>query len=100
MLHHFLADLNRIADGLLVAVEIGEGYRGLGVAERDHAGFADLVQAAGAFGVGGGRAAQQGGSNGDRGKCFHLIPLAPCVRRVFVFTIGGARRFGGRRVPR
>jgi len=44
--------------------------------------------------------AEQGGGDGDRGKCFHLIPLAPYVRRVFLFTIGGSSLAGDRRVPR
>ncbi|GAB1829269.1 hypothetical protein MyNCGM70_21450 [Achromobacter xylosoxidans] len=69
------------------------------MADGDHAGIADLIQAAGAFGVGGG-AAEQGGGDRNRGKCFHRIPLAPIVRRVFMFTNSGAGLQAARRVPR
>jgi hypothetical protein len=70
------------------------------MAQRDHAGFLDLVQAAGAFGVGGCGAAQEGRGDEDRSKCFHLIPLAPFERRMFMFTIDGASQADSRLVPR
>ncbi len=70
------------------------------MAQRDHAGFLDLVQAAGAFGVGGCGAAKQGRGDGDRSKCFHLIPLAPFERRMLMFTISGSSVAEDRLVPR
>ncbi|MOA26304.1 hypothetical protein D3C78_1470860 [compost metagenome] len=70
------------------------------MAEGDGAGFPDLVQAARAFGVGGCGAAKQGRGDGDRSKCFHLIPLAPFERRMLMFTINGSSLAGGRLVPR
>ena len=68
------------------------------MAQRDHAGFTDLVQPAGAFGVGGGGGRQRG--DGERGKSFHLIPLAPEHRRLHMIPISGTAPAGNRLVPR
>ncbi|MCY1553714.1 hypothetical protein D9M68_902250 [compost metagenome] len=100
VLGDFLADFHCVADRLLVAVQVGERDRGLGMAEGNHAGFLDLVQPARACGVSGGGAAEQGGGDGDHSKCFHLIPLAPDERRMLIFTIGVSRPAGNRLVPR
>src|SRR5262249_37483630 len=47
VLHDLAAKVDRVADRLLPAVEIGEGQRAFAVAERDRAGALDLLERSG-----------------------------------------------------
>ena len=68
------------------------------MAQRDHAGFTDLVQPAGAFGVAAVAAADSAAME-SAAKAF-ILSLAPEHRRLHMIPISGTAPAGNRLVPR